>query len=68
MSGKELFEKYTSEYSEYSKMLMWMYTNVGEGLFPLLEEAESEGKKLDVRVMDVPYLVDEISVDDIILI
>lgn len=68
MDGKELFKKYTQKPTEYARLLMTMYTNIGSDLYPILEKAEKEGKKLGTTPEPKDYLRDELSPEDIILI
>lgn len=53
LNGHELFKTLTqkrdhsgSAEDEYAQLLFTMYMNVGDGLFPLLEQAEQQNKKL----------------------
>ena len=52
LSGLDLFKlkskrDYTnSEDDNYAQLLFTMYTNIGDALFPLLEQAEQQNKKL----------------------
>lgn len=74
MNGKDLFELKTvrdysgSEADEYAQMLATIFFNIGFALFPLLEQAEKEGKKLDVVFPNDGVLYDEITVSNIVLI
>lgn len=69
--GKELFEQHTAEFSEYAKLLLSLYTIIGEAdLFKLLEQADAQGKKLaiDESKIAVSNIDDDINVDIIILV
>lgn len=75
MRGKELFEKYTerndggSAADTYAQALMTMWQHIGDDLFPLLEQAESENKKLDFKdPKDENLDIDTILLSDIILV
>jgi len=46
MDGRELYLKYTDMPGEYRRLLFFLFLNIGEDLYPLLEKAEKEGKKL----------------------
>lgn len=46
LPGAELFEIYTAERNEYSQTLLTAYSLIGDDLFPLLEQAEKEQKKI----------------------
>ncbi|WP_256013126.1 hypothetical protein [Desertivirga xinjiangensis] len=68
MTGKQIFEKHIGEQGEYGRTLFFMVRNVGDDLFPLLEKAEAEGKKLEIKPLKGDLLTDEITIDDIILV
>lgn len=70
MTGKELFNKYTNEANEYAQTLMTIWAHIGDAIFPLLEKADKDGKKLDVKAVAAgsEYLQDELTTDDIILV
>lgn len=53
LNGKELFKALTkkrdhsgSTEDAYAQLLFTMYMNIGESLYPLLEQAEEQDKKL----------------------
>lgn len=74
MTGLELYNKYTSkrDYSNssadtYAQELLTMFSEIGEAIFPLLEEAEKEGKRLSlVENQEPPH--DQYTTDNIILV
>lgn len=77
MTGKELFEYYTSkrDYSgsdedKYAQTLMTIWAHIFDETYPLLEEAERLNKKLDVRVFpdEELFLHDEIIKEDIVYV
>lgn len=77
MTGKELFIKYTSkrDYTgskadEYAQLLQTIFSHINEGIYPLIEKAESEGKKLEVLDLteNGTILRDEIYPEDIIFV
>lgn len=69
MTGKDLFDKYTIENNEeYSQTLMTIFSNIGEEVYPLLERAESENKKLSIGESNFPELWDSFEVSDVILV
>lgn len=68
MKGKQLLDAYISKRDDYARTLLFMYTNIRESLYPILERAEKEGKKLDVKTQDGSIITDEITIDDIILV
>lgn len=74
MTGKELFKKYTvrdysgSDSDVYGQTLMTIWSNIFDDIYPLLEEAESQEKKLDITVEPANYLRDELLVKDIIFV
>ena len=73
MDGMKLFNHYTSkrDYSgskadEYAQLLETIRFHIGNDIFPLLEKAETENKKISIKDSDA--LVDEYSIDDVILL
>jgi hypothetical protein len=69
MNGLELFNKYTalrdfteSPEDEYAQLLFTLFLNIGDDLYPLLEKAETSGKKIEVA-----NDVDFISADDLVI-
>ncbi len=77
MTGQELFELYISkrdysgsEEDRYVETLRTIWSNIFYKLYPLLEDAEAQGKKLDIKTVDHghPLLNDELNEDDIILV
>ncbi|HMR85187.1 MAG TPA: hypothetical protein PKE30_18715 [Niabella sp.] len=59
---KSELEKYSSQ-REYYQLLLTIYGHIGNDIYPILEKAENEKKKLAVK--NDP---DEITVEDIILV
>jgi hypothetical protein len=77
MKGKELLDYYTnkrdftgSNDDNYAQELMTIYSNIGEQIFHLLEQAEIEAKKLAVKKAPkgLEFRQDFITIDDIILV
>ncbi len=77
MTGEEIFHHYLMKRDhsggpddQYAQLLQTIWSNIFNKIFPLLEKAEREGKKLDIREVpdDQMYLLDEISVSDVIFI
>lgn len=70
MTGQQIFEQkavrdYTgSEADEYAQLLMSIFMHIGIDLYPLLEKAEKEGKKVDLKDVEK----DEIIISDLILV
>lgn len=69
MTGKQLFEKLTvrdfsgSEQDLYAQLLMTIFSHIGDDIFDLLEDAESQNKKLDINDH-----LDEITTTDVYLV
>lgn len=77
MKGKDLFQQYTSkrDYSgskadEYAQLLFTIFTHIHEAIYPLLEKAETDNKKLSLKEPSLDGLItfDEYSTEDIILL
>tara|TARA_R110000868_G_scaffold52171_6_gene165024 strand:+ start:13747 stop:13980 length:234 start_codon:yes stop_codon:yes gene_type:complete len=77
MEGKELYSSLVSkrDYSgntadEYAQFLSTIFLHIGTDLFTLLETANKESKVLSLKneISNSAVLVDEYSIDDIILI
>lgn len=49
LSGKELFEYYTSLDNEYIGTLFQAFQEIGEELYPMLEKCEKEGKSIVIN-------------------
>ena len=49
LTGKELFEYHTSLDNEYKGTLFQAFQELQEGLYPLLEKAEKEGKSIVIN-------------------
>jgi len=49
MTGAELFELYTSTNNSYGQILNIAFLQIGFDLYPMLEEAESTGKKIELK-------------------
>lgn len=70
MTGQQIFEQKTvrdytgSEADEYAQLLMSIFMHIGNDLYPLLEKAEKEGKKVDLKDVEK----DEIIISDLILV
>lgn len=46
LPGAEIFGIYTAQRNEYSQTLFTAYSLIGDDLFPMLEQAEKEQKKI----------------------
>lgn len=57
LTGYELFEYYTSIDGEYKQTLFTAYSLIGDKLYDMLKQAESEGKKIALKE-------DSVSADD----
>lgn|GEM_PF-1533437 len=75
MKGKQLFEKYTSrdfpiesKEREYAQELQTIFNNIGEAIYPLLELAEKDGKKLAINENELPELWDFLEAKDVVLV
>lgn len=77
MKGKELLNELLSkrDYSgnaadEYSQLLSTLMLHLGEELYPLLEKAADQNKKLAIKksVIESDILIDEYTVSDIVFI
>ncbi|GIZ10271.1 hypothetical protein [Flavobacterium sp. UMI-01] len=77
MEGKELYDSLVSkrDYSgntadEYAQFLSTLFLHIGTELFPLLETASKEFKVLSLKteISNSDILIDEYSIEDIILI
>lgn len=70
MTGKQLFERKSvrdftgSTDDEYAQFLATVFFNIGDKLYPLLEEAEKEGKTLSLKDVEK----DEIIASDLIMV
>lgn len=49
LTGKELFDLYTSLEGEYKYTLFRAHLEIGDDLFPMLEKCEKEGKKIHIQ-------------------
>ncbi|MNR28234.1 hypothetical protein D3C85_1455490 [compost metagenome] len=77
MEGKVIYNSLVEkrDYSgstadEYAQFLMTLFLHVGKDLFPLLESANKESKtlKLKAEISNSDVLVDEYTIEDIILV
>ena len=77
MTGKELLIKYTSkrDYTgskadEYAQLLQTIFSHINEGIYPLIEKAEKQSKKLQVLDLTDNGLIlrDEIQIADIVFV
>ncbi|SDX11206.1 hypothetical protein SAMN05444338_10756 [Flavobacterium degerlachei] len=77
MEGKELLNELLSkrdysgnEADEYAQFLSTLMVQLGEKLYPLLEKAQSESKRLALKpsITESDILVDEYTVSDITFI
>lgn len=77
MEGKDIYTSLVDkrDYSgsmadEYAQLLTTLFFHLGTDLFPLLETAEKESKVLTLKaeVSNSDVLVDEYTIEDIILV
>jgi hypothetical protein len=57
LTGEQLFDYYTGIDGEYKSVLFQAHVEIGDALFPMLEQAEKEGKKI-VITEDMPEAYD----------
>ena len=73
MKGFDLYEycidkKYTSEKNrEYSQLLHTLFMHLHEDLFPLLEKAESENKRLSIKNNPKFEIIDQYTTEDVVI-
>jgi len=74
MNGLQLFENHItkrdfsgSEADEYAQLLQTIHLHLGDDVFPLLEKAETEGKKLELK-QDDNELMDSVVIADVYLV
>jgi hypothetical protein len=71
MTGKEIFNRDTSLDNEYCQLLLSIESRLGSDvLFPFLESAEKQSKKIaiDETNVDVSIFDNDIAVNNIILV
>lgn len=75
MTGKQLFDNYTSkrDYSgstqdEYAQMLSTIQLVIGDAIYPLLEKAEAENKKLFVKTDNETPFAPQLTKEDIVMV
>lgn len=68
MTGKDIFLRVTSEKGEYSQLIDFLFINMGEDLYPLLEKAHAENKKLKYDESKVPEGILDFFDEDLISI
>lgn len=77
MNGQQLFENYRKDrdYSgspsdQYAQLLQTVFHHIGTDIFNLLEKAEAEGKRIDVKnpFEDSQIHWDEINPQDVIFV
>ena|GEM_PF-2660970 len=61
-TGQELYQLYTAKHDEYAQDLRTIFLNIGDKIFPLLEQTEKDHKRLKIDMPD-NILWDEISVN-----
>ena len=62
LTGLQLFEYYTSQSNEYSNTLHMARLELGEAIFPMLEQCEREAKRIVITedlqdVLDSPITI-----------
>lgn len=62
LTGLQLFEYYTSQSNEYSNTLFTAQLELGEAIFPMLEQCERESKRVVITedlqgVLDSPITI-----------
>lgn len=74
MNGKDLYFKYSErDFSGsvddiYAQLLSTIFAHIGKDLFPLLEKAELDNKRLSLKEHDESLLIDEYTESDIIFV
>lgn len=68
MTGKDIFQNITADRTEYSQLIIFLYINMGEDLYPLLEKADAEGKQLRYDESKVPEGILDFFDEDLISI
>jgi len=75
VKGRELYDYYRSkrdysgsEEDRYAQLMETLHFHIHEKLYPLVEKAEAEGKRLDVRSPDEDILYDDIDESMVILV
>ena len=77
MTGEEIFKYYLKKrnftgepHDQYAQLLQTIFGNIFEEIYPLLQEAERQGKRLAIREVpkDQMFLMDEICVSDVIFV
>lgn len=68
MNGKKLLKKHFDSRSEYAKTLLTIYENIGEEIYPFLEKAEKQGKKLSIDESKLPKLWDTFGINHVIIV
>lgn len=73
MNGKDLYTNFVSKRDnsgsaadEYAQLLMTIMRNIGTLIYPLLEQANAENKKLSIKSNSVEF--DELTTSDITFI
>ena len=56
LPGIELFEYYTSLGGEYANSLLMAHLELGEELYPMLEQCERENKKIVITEQEGDFL------------
>lgn len=67
LKGREIFERYREEGGDYARTLGMILLNIGDDLFPLLEAAEKEGKRIKINIPD-DQLWDELTAEDLVMV
>lgn len=69
MTGEQLFFKYQDNGpADYADLLMSIYMAIGDSLYTLLEKAESQNKKLEIKAVAVDDAIGDITANDIAFI
>lgn len=68
MTGFEIYDREIEKGGDYAQALRTMFLNIGEKLFPLLEDAEKEGKKLEIDETNLPDEWDGFQVENVKLV
>jgi len=81
MTGQELYHKYISlrdctgsKDDEYAQFLGTLFSNIRDDLYPLLEKAEKQSKRLALSdefmgiYLSPDICIDEINVSDIVIV
>lgn len=52
MTGQQLFDYYTDQAGEYGQILFTAHQMINDDIFPMLEKAEKENKKVALKTIN----------------